>query len=152
MPANYTIKRRIGAVYNTSGGNIRAFRSTGDFFLWSAPVEDIGGTTITSATPANFTLSAVPLGVRCLVFLNYLVQCDTTNPALYAYSPEMGDTTPASPSAYISDLGAGQNFAFGAVQVLTDTSARIRMNSIGGTNVVVYASALGYFDQRGKDA
>ncbi len=152
MPANYTLKRRIGAVYNTSGGTIRAFKSTGDFFLWIAPVEDIGGTTISSGTPQNFTLSAVPLGVRCLVFINYLVQCDTANPALYSYSPEAGDTTPSSPSAYISDLGAGQNFAFGAVQVLTDTSARIRMNSIGGTDVIVYASSLGYFDQRGKDA
>jgi hypothetical protein len=40
MPTSYTEKRRIGAIYNNSSGNIDAFTQFGDIFDWTTPITD----------------------------------------------------------------------------------------------------------------
>jgi hypothetical protein len=61
MPATYTLKRRIGAVYaydNAATPTLRQFRQAGDSFHWKAPVLDASG--ITLSTVVGTQLMSVP--------------------------------------------------------------------------------------------
>jgi hypothetical protein len=60
MPANYTHKRLIGAVYNNASGNIVSFVQIGNFFLWGAVIEDYNSYAIGTST-TTFQLSVPPL-------------------------------------------------------------------------------------------
>lgn len=61
MPANYSYKRLIGAIYNNGAGNINTYRQVGDYFRYfGALITDVDDSTITSNTYETGTASAPP--------------------------------------------------------------------------------------------
>ena len=65
MPADYDLRRRIGAVRTDENGHILEFKQHGDLFLWNTAhldVDPAGASNITT-TDALYTLNYVPIGL-----------------------------------------------------------------------------------------
>jgi hypothetical protein len=151
MPANYTKKRRIGAVRTDSSGNLIPFLQYGDDFFWkSPPFLDVNDATLTTAKK-NYTLSGVPGGLVVTAFLNLFVTIAAGNGRAYISSPNLTDLAPSDTATPLFTQYASTTAGpFAAqVRVITDTSAQISARA-GAASTTIKAVALGWTDPRGK--
>ncbi len=139
MPGGYTYKRRIGSVYNDSGGNLKAFTQTGDRFMWNTYTTDASSEAI-GTTAILYTLT-VPTGVE--VEALYRAQIGTISVLFTSPSHESDQ---AATGALSLSVGLAGEF-----RTLTNTSAQIRARgSAGGGSLNLYTH--GWNDFRGQNA
>jgi hypothetical protein len=121
MPASYDYKRRIGSVYNGSGGAIRSFYQYGNRIEYNAAATDFRDlTTGTSTTGAAFTCS-VPTGVKVLV-LGAAVITPASAGWVSFFDPDASASTIRNYCAYSPNTSAG----FSGAAVYCNTSAQLR--------------------------
>lgn len=151
MPTNYDRKRRIGAIYNSSGGTIDAFTQYGDRFLWSAVK------TITRANnPGTSAVSRalqVPTGIKVGAIVNVaLYGAGVTSTALRVSSLDQTDETIAVGNAqltYVAALGTNRVYAYIGV-IRTNTSGEVRTKlSVSSASVDLDMGVEGWVDPRG---
>ena len=146
MPASYDRKRRIGAVYNNSSGNIDAFLQVGDYFLWTQnPTPNTSSTALISANGTLFTLQ-VPASLTIEATVNAW-GADGTGNQIYLSSPNAPDlsATATAGRADFPNTGTG-----GQKTLITDTSSRIRARGASGTTGQIYLATIGWRDPRGR--
>lgn len=150
MPANYTLKRRIGSGKTDGGGNWTAFTQDGDLFQWSAPVSDVNSTN-PGAAAVTRTLT-VPTGVNVIAVINSQASADA-NGSFTAYYSDLATTDTAAGSGVgqiLANTSSSSNG--GTIQVRTNTSAQIRSRlsaSFAGSQIIIVT--LGWIDRRGRD-
>lgn len=154
MPANYTLKRRIGSGLTNGSAQWVAFIQYGDDYYLSVPVQDISAANPGTAAVTR-VLASLPSGVKVKALLNVGLVIGGTSTDVYLSSL---DTTDAAASATAAPLGqlsettaSGQ--AVGYTEVYTDTSQSIRSrisNSDASTTLRIVT--LGWQDRRGRDS
>lgn len=150
MPANYTKKRRIGAIRTDSSGNIIAFLQYGDDFWWkSPPFLDVDDATLTTSKK-NYTLSGVPGGLVVEAFCNARYSHATTS-VVYISNPNLTDLAPSLTALPLSSIHFNTNggVILTQIKVLTDTSAQISARATA-SSTTLKISVLGWKDPRGK--
>lgn len=143
MPANYTRKRRIGAMLTDGSSKWTKFLQYGDEFLWDVPVRNYNGVT-GSGSAAALTLT-VPSGLK----VGALVQ-------LWAWYVGPGGGSASFYSPDQSDAGSylglhvepDSTYATQQTTIRTGTSSQIRGNVQAAAKY--YVSTLGWIDPRGK--
>lgn len=136
MPANYTLKRLIGAIYNDASSAITAFhqRNNGRLrtFMYDTPIVDVDAANPgTSAVTRTLTVPA--LGVEARVNLG-AYNAAATFVAVYLSALDQVDLAPqpigtasiSSPGATLINTGASANWAFAQAAVYANTSSQIR--------------------------
>lgn len=145
MPANYTLKRRIGSVRTDATPNIILFRQQGDQFLWdTVPALDFNGAT---GTAANTITHTAPTGVIVWVFGSF----NATAGSITFYHSSL-DTVDLAPSTTVSPLGHLIAVASGPAYfppIKTNTSAQTRLRC--NVNTTGEVSTYGWIDRRGRD-
>jgi len=152
MPTDYTVKRRIGSFYNSSGNVITQFTQVGDDFTWKVSVADVSNSSdhTTAVTP---TLS-VPTGVVVEPVILVSVTGSGTGQGVLVSPISQTDTAPSlttAPGVTLKCSSGGAQAWGPAQRVLTNTSAQIRYrasNSDVDTNIITQ----GWIDQRGRNA
>lgn len=149
MPANYTKKRRIGAVKTDSSSNLIQFLQYGDEFRWlSPPALDVDVSNLTTSR-SDYTLASVPLGLVVESIIN-IVTSGAAARVIYVSNTNLTDV---NPSLTVTPLGqvfsTSTNTGGGVVRALTNTSAQISAEA-NGTNTVFKVAVLGWIDPRGK--
>lgn len=153
MPANYTLKRRIGSMKTDGSAQWIKFIQDGDYFAWAASVLDVDATNPgTSAVTRTLT---VPPGVNVHARLNvYQVQGSNVF-ATHLSDLAVNDEAPSATVAPLGQLngGSGTSADAGQVDVRTNTSAQIRSRiSVSGAGDILRIATIGWFDRRGRDA
>jgi hypothetical protein len=154
VPVAYDHYRRIGSVFNDSGGDIDPFYQVGDEFYWGVCVANVdttdpGATAVTSTlstplgviTKANvtFTLQDATPAANKIGLITALAQTDSTPSVTlnHVRTPASGATVPASCSSMVG--------------VLTNTSSQIRYRiNASDTDTIVRVITHGWTDQRGR--
>jgi hypothetical protein len=151
MPANYTLKRRIGSGLTNGSSQWVLFQQNGDEFLWDTPVKDIDvGTIGTSA--ATQTLASVPTGVIVDALGNIAILNAAANQALYLSALSTADlaaSNTVAPGATIRTVTGGTNEWHGRFQIRTNTSAQFRARADAASTTFRFVT-LGWIDPRGK--
>lgn len=144
MPANYSRKRRIGAVRTDGSGNIRAFSQYGDRFIFAVPVTDVNTTIGTSASLLTLTLP--PIQVTSI--FNARVAINAAFAVGYLSGPDQTDLAPNSTSVFslITDSDPNGANATGQFQIDSRTSQVRARSSIASTTVII--TTLGWIDPR----
>lgn len=157
MPANYDRKRRIGAIYNDSSGNILPFFQQGNQFIWS--VQQLGWNTANPGTAAVLRTLITPLGVETEAIISA-----TTLDATYAggtYTlityPGQADTTPAITACTYGMVESGSTIVAAisnaVCQVRTNTSSQVRVRvSQSDADITPRGYVIGWNDPRGRNA
>jgi hypothetical protein len=149
MPANYTLKRRIGSGKIDGAGKWTAFTQDGDYFRWAASVADVA-----AAAPGTAAVSrtlTVPIGVNVFALFTATMGSDTSPTALFsdlAANDEAPNATGLGMIVSIATYG-GQ----GAFQIRTNTSAQVRSRlSASSAGTTLYMQTYGWIDSRGRNA
>lgn len=157
MPTNYDAKRRIGAIYRTSGAAIRAFSQIGDEFTWATPVLDYSGTN-PGTSQVSHTLS-VPSGLNMTAIVNVLAAntASAVNFTGRLYSTGTVDTAPgnaASPIVQWANVGTfanGVGRAAAQLRVVTNGSAQIASRSLSSdASCSLLIETQGWIDGLGR--
>lgn len=147
MPANYTLKRRIGSFLRVSGA-IKAFSQVGDEFLYTVPAADYASTTlgtsrenIAISTPAGVVVTALMRVVMTNAAITHVKisaqgETDTINSAT-------GDTSIVNSVAGIITAGV--------FRVRAGTNSQITARA-SNANTDLRIATYGYIDRRGRDA
>ena len=145
MPANYTLKRRIGSAKTNGSSQWVQFTQTGDQFIWLTAVLDVN-----TATTASRVLSAltVPTGVA----VEALTRVNGNGGGggstfTFVVSPLENDTAPSSTNSTIFMPTSSANA--GNVNAMTNTSAQVAVRS-NNTNGTLSVTTYGWNDRRGK--
>lgn len=153
MPANYTIKRRIGSILRESA-SIVPFMQDGDLFMRSTPALDVDVTGAGIGTSAVTRTLSVPLGINIIAHMNMYYQVNSSNESCYLSDLALTDLSPSTTAA---PLATGGNNTVGAggvhaqVSIRTNTSGQIRSRlSAAGVNTALRIATLGWTDTRGK--
>jgi hypothetical protein len=151
MPANYTHKRRIGAILR-EGGNIVAFRQTGDRFWRSTPSGDVNANDPGSAAVTR-TLK-VPIGIEVNAMVIHSAIQGGTGSYFYGLLSSLADANTV-PSGTQHDLTiVGNNDSSGdsvSREVTTNTSGQIRSRLSGSIDTTYErVITLGWIDTRGR--
>lgn len=152
MPANYTLKRRIGSVLTDAGPAIVDYSQNGDEFLWLVPALDVSNDGTEAAT--SRTLS-VPTGVVVMAKVALSASFSAADQSIWLSELDVTDAAPsatASPLATIT-TGTTNNVGSGGIFIRTNTSAQIRSRTTGtldGINLNI--ATLGWLDRRGRDS
>lgn len=154
MPANYTQKRRIGAIMRASAA-IRAFKQVGDTFYHNNAstqgLVDVNATTTgTSAVTRTLT---VPIGIVVEAILNMSVFNGSAGLCETAASPlELADIAPSG-SAQLMYLytGAGASLSISG-RLRTNASGQIRTRATASAGTITQVvGTVGWVDRRGQD-
>lgn len=154
MPANYTLKRRIGSMKTDGSAQWIKFIQDGDYFAWAVALLDVSVTHPgTSAVSRTLT---VPTGVNVFAQIN-LSNTQGTTPFLhYVGDLAVDDAAPTASSAPLGSVYPGngaQDGGNGSLLVRTNTSAQVRSRcSSNGVADVIYVATLGWIDRRGRDS
>lgn len=158
MPANYTKRRRIGAIVREAGV-IVAFSQDGDEFLRNASVKDVeAGNPGTSAVLQ--TLS-VPKGIKVKARVNVVPanSAGAVDFSFYVSSPDQNDeagsvtVAPGVQTGSVFSAAGGTQHGGSQLDVRTDTSGRIRTRATASdASCTLRIVTLGWVDQRGRDA
>jgi len=145
MPANYDIKRRIGAILTDGSGNITTFYQYGDRFDWNAAVSDY------SAAAPNNSLTAVTLTVPTgvVVGARHAIQGWSADTSKYYYTTSY-DATGAAPQGIVTTAPASTWMRVPVAVAYTDTSAQIKHTG-SSTGISGIINTVGWIDPRGKD-
>lgn len=145
MPTNYTLKRRIGSVYNDSSGNIKAFTQNGDEFTWTAQTTDYSSTS--SRADALLTLT-VPTGI-VVKPLVYALFVKGTGGDTYM---QMGLAAWGASSVVVArqEVALGWTISY-PTWLRTNTSAQVYMSvTLTGTLSQCTVHSVGWIDTRGR--
>ena len=146
MPSGYTIKRRVGAVYNNGSSSIDTFEQVGDDFVWTTnPTPNTSSTALASANGTLFTLQ-VPPGFLIPATINAW-GADATGNQIYLSSPSMPDLSATASVGRADFINTGSG---GQKTLRTDTSGRIRARGATGTSGQIYIATIGWRDPRGR--
>lgn len=151
MPANYTKKRRIGAVYNNSSGNIRAFKQTGDWFEISGDAVQALNTS-TPATTVTALAMPVPrvLGVIAVGSAFCFSTDGVTAKSLEISSGNAADhTAGAALTALVGTITTLRTSL--AFQAVVDASGQIKYSANSATNITVIIWCRAWIDRRGRE-
>ena len=154
MPANYTQKRRIGAILRESAANV-AFVQDGDYFRRKASVLDINVTN--PGTAAVLRTLSVPTGSKLHAVVDVGADGNSSGSTgpVYLSDPDANDeagSNTAAPLNTVGDGGSSGSNIMGMVAIRTNTSAQIRSRNLGGAgNVILRIATLGWIDRRGRD-
>jgi hypothetical protein len=157
MPANYTLKRRIGSGKTDGAAQWVAFTQDGDLFEWTAIVADISANNPGVAAVTR-TLNGVPTGVNVEAFGQLIVQNVAAGSGCYTILTDLA-TNDQAPGSTATDIPVAQNAGGGSVvsagrfRVRTNTSGQIRSRvSFGDANVTLTLNTFGWIDTRGRNA
>lgn len=151
MPANYDYKRRIGAVYNNSAGDIVAFTQLGDEFWWSTPNADATSAAI-STTGATVTVRT-PLGIKCIGhFMGLASRTAAGASGIIVFTdPDLTNIDPATVNnRMVQSIGVSGEINGFTVDVTTNTSSQIRQRGTDADETY-WLTTRGWRDRRGKD-
>jgi hypothetical protein len=148
MPANYTKKRRLGAVLTDATPAIIAFVQQGDDFRWNDSTGALDFNT-TSGTSANTVTHRVPPGVVVQVFGGVAM---STTSVLYVSSLDTPDLAPSTTAWPLGDAGFGSGTPGNdhnpwSCKTNTSGQTRWRASATGTLRVATY----GWIDRRGRD-
>jgi len=157
MPANYDRKRRIGAGYTDSSGNLLAVYQSGDRFIFG--VQQLGWNTANPGTSAVLRTLPTPSGIEVEAIIQAGTIDNTYGAATYTLItyPGQADTAPAiTACTYNNNYSAtGLTIATNGVvcQVRTNTSSqvRVRVNN-SDADVTPRGYVIGWIDPRGRNA
>lgn len=152
MPANYTLKRRIGSGLTNGSAQWVAFTQDGDLFQWAASVLDVSAVSISATTASSYTLTSTPLGVNVIaLFRSTFAQGATTNSFFLWTDLATNDEAASSDNASTHSLNAGDTITSTVLQVRTNTSSQIR-GRCTAANGTINARTYGWIDRRGRDS
>jgi len=143
MPAGYTIKRIIGAVYRNFSGNIESFYQYGDYFYWNAPVTAFSGSlSTTSSTKA----SGGPTAYSCTIMGNFVGSGGGHNQLKSGFTAAttastMLDLNSHSPTVAHTSLTHGG---------LVSSSAGLLRGKANSSSTTMTMVTWGWIDPRGK--
>lgn len=146
MPANYTLKRRIGSIITDGSGNLRAFIQLGDVFRYVTPIQDVSINNL-STTAVLYTLST-PLGYKARPLVRTLT--GNTSAVIILTSPDETDSAASATESVAPgfDLGGGdistQPFLY------TNTSSQIRARASAAASTL-YINTRGWIDTRNRE-
>lgn len=148
IPAAYTLKRRIGSMKTTAGGQWTAFTQVGDQFLWSVTVNNVSAGAVTSVSRTLQTMT-VPTGIQVNALFRSLLTAGGTLQLMFT-SPSESDQAVTNDNCDFS-VSTTATIQSGRFSALTNTSAQIgiRASNAGGTGL--YVSTYGWIDARGKN-
>lgn len=156
MPASYDRKRRIGAIYNNSSGNIDAFSQDGDTFLWSTRVADVSANN--PGTSAVLRTLTVPLGIVVQAMWVGSIVDNSYASATYCVitSPSQTDvaaniTTNANFAVSATGLTTFASTASGMTRTNTSSQIRSRL-SASDADITLRMQTDGWIDPRGRNA
>jgi hypothetical protein len=139
MPANYTKKRRIGAIKTDASSHVLGFTQLGDQFLWGLDLAyDIYNGGQVAAAPGGLVTATVPLGVKTRAIVNVF---NSTGATLNIMSP---DSQPVFGSSNVYQATSSQ------LIIRTNTSSQIRVVASAAEGAGFYAGTVGWYDNRGK--
>ena len=149
MPANYTMKRRIGAIKTDSSGNILAFLQYGNQFRWTSIASlDVDDATLTTVKK-NYTLAGVPTGVIVNAAVNASVSHASVSVVAYVSNPNFTDYAPSATAVPLATLRSSTTTSLPAkIRLLTDLSAQISARSTN-SNTTFKVAVLGWDDPLG---
>lgn len=151
LPANYTKKRRIGAIKVDGASHILAFTQVGDEFGWTTAVLDVNSTVGT--TPTGFALGSVPPGIVVNALVRGQINKTAQLPlALITPPTEVtggGANSPAGNfNLYVSASGGNAASDF---NIRTNTVQQITaMASTTAVNITIVTR--GWIDTRGRNS
>jgi len=141
LPANYTKKRRVGAIRTDASSHILAFSQNGDEFLWAAAVGDVNVSNL-GTTPTLFALT-VPTGVK----VNALIRAVATpSNVTLINSPDENAVGTNAPAGNLT-IGGGETAGGGNTR--TNTGGQIRAVANAASTVFQIAT-YGWTDKRGR--
>ena len=145
IPAGYTAYRRIASFITDATSNLRAFKQSGDFFLYTdGRIEDINTTSpgTTTVTVGLTVPSGVELQARLSAFLNKGSTADIliSNPDATLASPTTGNTT-------LTVVG-GATRSRAELDVLTNTTGQIKYRSNATSVDGFQVATIGFTDTR----
>jgi len=146
MPANYTIKRRIGSMKTNGSAQWTAFSQNGDEFLWLAPVGDADTVTPANTSAASLTLT-VPTGVKVDARFTFELDWVSGAPNGYISSLDQTDISTGFIGPYVT---TDSQSSIVDMEVRTNTSAQIRVR-FNATTCVYYCYTNGWRDSRGRN-
>lgn len=152
MPANYTKKRRVGAILREAGA-IVAFAQDGNYFRRKASVLDVDVTN--PGTSAVTRTLSVPTGIPVQALFTSRVLAGGGTPSFHYSDLAANDEAPSSTAAPLAShvVVAGGTAAEGSPQrVRTNTSGQIRTRtSNSGVDTILRIATMGWEDTRGRD-
>ncbi len=150
MPANYTVKRRIGSGKTDGSAHWTAFVQNGDEFLWSATVTDVNVANLgTSAT--SYTLT-VPTGIQVWAkFHASFTKVGAVGQTILITALDESDQAPTAVALASLSQVVDSQYAIADFTIRTNTSAQIRArSSVASSNFNIGTN--GWIDRRGRDA
>lgn len=150
MPANYTVKRRIGAGKTDGSSQWIAFVQDGDYFRWKASVADVN--TANPGTAAVLAPLSVPTGVNTRAFGDLLMNDGIGNNAVLLSDPAANDEAPTTlgPLTFVYQPTGTNGIPF---DIRTNTSAQIRYRlASSNAGITIRLTTFGWIDTRGKNA
>lgn len=150
MPTGYTYYRRVGSIYNDSGGDIDDFTQFGDWFYWATAVKDVDVSN-QGASSITYTLS-VPTEVNVAAILQTAHYNAVAVSKLNIRSLSTADAAvnaATAPLATVSSEAAG-TAGFGFAIVTTNTSAQVAARA-DAPNCETAIATIGWIDRRGRD-
>jgi hypothetical protein len=145
MPANYTIKRRIGSMKTNGSAQWTKFIQVGNRFDWTTPIEDADAAPA-GTTAASLTLT-VPTGVSVEANFQITLYYDSGNGNAYYSALDQDDLT-ASTYGMLG-VNTTTNQAMAPYLIRTNTSAQIR-HRYTSTTIIYVCLTTGWIDQRGQ--
>lgn len=151
LPTNYTIYRRLGAVYNNVSNVLAQFVQDGDHFQWKVGVADINAAN--PGTTAVLRTLSVPEGIRVLADISVIVQDTSPTAATIALisDPSITDSAVSTGTANMGFNTTDTSTQI-QLQIMTNTSAQVRSRlnqSTADHTLLIYTH--GWWDRREQD-
>lgn len=149
MPANYTQKRYLGPIVRASSA-IRAFRQSGDVFLWGTKITD---RTSTSAFSAALLTLSVPTGINVKPIIENVIACNVSSiVATYVGSAAAGGVEMQMTSTFSGSAAGAGSVGNPPPDFETDTSSRLYYQAAvtGGSFSANTLNTLGFVFERGR--
>lgn len=148
MPANYTLKRRIGSMRTEATPVWIKFTQDGDEFLWDAAVVSVGG--FTGSTAAQTATLTVPSGVKVNAIIGTGgVAAGGADSRFYVSSFDKADEAAGTSTFNAGSAGAAGDQVWAQLEVRTNTSSQVRYRLFNGSGSA-YINTHGWTDTRGK--
>lgn len=146
MPANYTLKRRIGSMRTNGSSQWAQFTQVGDQFYWAGAFLDLNTTVTTSRTLATLTVPANTLAT----FRAYMFSATVGTNIIIQPTAEIdgAPSTTAAPLLSLYTEVTNQGTA-GHFSILADASSQIAVRA-SGASTTVRITTFGWEDLRGK--
>lgn len=147
LPANYSVKRRVGSVLINGLSNIRQFRQTGDYFYLSPHTIEVSS--FSYGTAVNQTLT-VPTGVQVRATIQVNIDASSFSIATALNVQETDTPNSVAPSSVggATAITEANSFAASVIDAITrasvgDVLIRVSQNS---ANLRISIATLGWRD------